>query len=42
LGGFFAVGVLGAAPSVAGVSGFVLGVVVRVGYHPTDPSDEEK
>ena len=39
MGGSFAVGVLGVAPFVAGVSGFVLGVVVRVGYHPTDSSD---
>jgi len=28
--------------SLCGVGGFVLGVVVRVGYRPTDPSDEEK
>jgi hypothetical protein len=34
----FTAGVLGVAPSL-GVSGFVLGVVVTVGYRPTDSSE---
>ena len=37
-GGFFVVGVSGVTPSL-GVNGFVLGVVVRVGYRPTGSSD---
>jgi len=40
-GWVFIVGVLGVIPSL-GVSGFVLGVVVRVGYRPTGSSDGGK
>jgi len=36
--GFFIVGVLGVTPSL-GVIGFVLGVVVGMGYRPTGSSE---
>jgi len=41
MGGFFVVGVSSVAPC-CGVVGFVLGVVVTVGYRPTGSSKEEK
>jgi hypothetical protein len=41
MGGFFVVGVLGVAPC-CGVGGFVLGVVVTVGYRPTGSSKKPK
>ena len=40
-GRVFTAGVLGVTPSLE-VNGFVLGVVVRVGYRPTGSSKEEK